>query len=154
MPNATTHEALGAISGAAATSYFVAPFVRPHDQENGKPALLMTGLVGGGVGGRVPDLLEPPVHPNHRSFCHSFVVGCAVVGGVALTVRALHELRERQTRTRTSSGLAPPREDDESSSGITLKNAVVAGIVVAVLVGIISHLVADSGTPSGLPLIR
>lgn len=155
MPNASAHKALGAASGAAASSYFVAPFLRPHDENNGKPALLLAGLVAGGVGGRIPDMLEPPIHPNHRGFCHSVVVGGAVVAGVAITVRALHELRGNQTSAgKTTTGSVRRGEDDEEASGVSFKSAVIAAVAIAVLVGIISHLAADSGTPSGLPLLR
>lgn len=32
---------------------------------------------------RIPDILEPPIHPNHRAFFHSFVFGgIAVYVGV------------------------------------------------------------------------
>lgn len=154
MPNAAAHKALGAVSGMAASNYYVMPFLRPEEEENGKPTLLLAGLVAGGVGGRIPDILDPPIHPSHRGIYHSVLAGCVAVGGTVLTVKALKHLYQRhcQTRTRTQ-GLQTTVQSSGTPSGISLKQAAAAAAILAVLAGIISHLLADSGTPKGLPFV-
>lgn len=155
MPNGPAHQLLGAVSGMAASNYYVTPFLRPEEEENGKPTLLLTGLVVGGVGGRIPDILDPPIHPNHRGIYHSVVAGCFALGGAILTVKALEHLYQRYCHTRTEArGFQTTAQPNGTSSGISLKEAAVGAVILAVLVGILSHLVADSGTPKGLPFLR
>lgn len=155
MPNAAAHKALGAVSGMAASNYYVTPFLRLEDEENGKPTLLLTGLVAGGVGGRIPDLLDPPIHPSHRGFYHSVVVGSLALGGAIVTVKALEHLYQRYCQTSTrSQGAQTTAQPNGMLSGISLKEAAVGAVILALLAGILSHLVADSGTPKGLPFLR
>lgn len=154
MPNAATHKALGAVTGLAATHCCVTPLLRPEEEENGKPALLLTGLAAGGVGGRIPDLLDPPIHPNHRGLYHSVLAGCVVVGGAILTVKALKFLYEQTHHTHgTEARPTTTGQGGAKSSGISLKQAAIGAAVLAVLGAIASHLLADSGTPDGLPLV-
>lgn len=154
MPNAPAHKALGAITGLAATHSYVTPLLRAEEEENGKPTLLLTGLAAGGLGGRIPDLLDPPVHPNHRGVYHSVLAGCMAIGGAILTVKALKYLyqQSRPTDTRRDHPRTGARVADKSS-GLPLKQAAVGAFVLALLVAVVSHLVADSGTPDGLPLV-
>lgn len=155
MPNAAAHKALGAVCGMAASNYYVTPFLRPEEEENGKPTLLLTGLMAGGVGGRIPDVLDPPIHPNHRGIYHSVAMGCIALCGAILTVKALEYLYQRHCQTRTRSrGPQTTHESSGSSSGISLKQAAVGAVILALLAGILSHLVADAGTPKGLPVLR
>lgn len=154
MPNAATHKTLGAVTGLAATHYCVTPLLHPEEEENGKPTLLLTGLAAGGLGGRIPDLLDPPIHPNHRGFCHSVLAGCVAVGGAIVTVKALNFLYKQAHQTPTTR--TRPKRTGASgakSLGISLQQAAIGAALLAVLVAIASHLIADSGTPDGLPLV-
>jgi inner membrane protein len=83
--------------------------------------LLAAGV--GAVGGLIPDLLEPAIHPNHRQFFHSYVAA-------ALLVQANKQL---------STSAQIPAE--------------ARGTVHLVSLGFLSHLVIDAQTPKGLPWI-
>ena len=85
------------------------------------------GAVGSGLlsafGGLVPDLIEPAVDPNHRRFFHSVVTGADLACG------------------------AVKAQGDQSFSD-TLEL-----VTVLLVVGYISHLLADALTPKGLPFV-
>lgn len=83
--------------------------------------LLAAGV--GAIGGLVPDLLEPALHPNHRQFFHSYVA-------VMLLVHANGHLSRN------------PQVPAE-----------VRGTVHLASVGFLSHLLADARTPKSLPWI-
>lgn len=150
MPNGATHQVLGAMTGVTTANRFIVPMLQPDEEEAGTPALVGASLVAGGVGGTVPDLLDPPVHPNHRGLYHSVAMGCLVAGGAVLTLKAL---RRKAGSARASSQVRDKRRAANDGSGITAKEALIGGALLALLVGVLSHLVADSGTPSGLPLV-
>ena len=75
---------------------------------------------------RVPDILEPALHPNHRQFFHSF----AVAGLVGYGMYKVYEWEPK----------------DELG-----KIARFAGLVVGA--SYLIHLICDAGTPKGLPVI-
>ena len=77
-------------------------------------------------GSRLPDLLEPATNPNHRAFLHSVVFLLLLVAAIKLLVDW------------------KPKSEWERVGKVLL---------VAAGVGYVSHLVLDSLTPRGLPLI-
>lgn len=77
----------------------------------------------GGCVALLPDILEPATNPNHRDFCHSGTVG---VSSVILI-----------NRVKNNSNL--PTEQKE--------------FFISMISAYDSHLVLDSQTPKGLPLI-
>ena len=154
MPNGPTHQLLGALSGAAVAHRYVTPALSPLDRQAGTPLLVIGGLIIGSLGGRIPDVLDPPIHPNHRAFFHSIALGCVVTGTVAVTLKKLREAR----RDRPNGGASPTHGDLDGTRGsrpasIGLNDALLFALVLALLAGVLSHLWADSGTPKGLPLI-
>ena len=72
MPNGNIHKNAGAILGAS--TYLL---VQNNSQEKEKidfgELLLSSGI--GLSTARIPAILEPAIHPNHRAFFHSFVFG-------------------------------------------------------------------------------
>jgi membrane-bound metal-dependent hydrolase YbcI (DUF457 family) len=96
---------------------------------NGDPIKItdigLMGLAGKG-GGRLPDLLEPATSPNHRQFFHSFTT-------LSLTGAALYKTY---------------KWEPEDEFGEILRLIAIAG-----LGAYISHLVLDSSTPKGLPIV-
>jgi len=86
---------------------------------------LATSFAGSQLG-TLPDLLEPATHPNHRAFFHSYTVLAAV--GYA--------------------GYKLYKWEPETSFERLLKDiGIVASIAYA------THLLMDSKTPKGLPLV-
>lgn len=118
MASGKQHILIGAGIGVAAWLVYCKLADRPVK-------LLETALAAGvgAIGGLVPDLLEPALHPNHRQFFHSYVASGLLV------VANHHVLRNRE--------IDP-----------ALRAAVHLGSL-----GFASHLLADAGTPKGLPLV-
>lgn len=118
MANAKQHALIGA--GVAAVGWFVYCKVVERPVTLGE-VLLAAGV--GMIGGLVPDLFEPALHPNHRRFFHSYVA-------TALLTHANHHV-SRNTQI-------PP----EARATIHL-----------ISLGFLSHLAADAQTPKGLPWV-
>jgi membrane-bound metal-dependent hydrolase YbcI (DUF457 family) len=93
------------------------------------PALLAS-VVAGGVAGILPDLLEPPVSPNHRGFYHSGAfLGLTIVGGVWTGKKIV---------------------DSEMSP---IAKTFCICLLLIVVLGIASHVVLDWTTPAGFKLL-
>jgi len=68
MPNRPTHQTVGALAGGAMAA------ARAHGVEDSQfLAETIGGIVGGWVGGVLPDILEPATSPHHRKVMHSVV---------------------------------------------------------------------------------
>lgn len=81
--------------------------------------------VGGAVAGVLPDVLEPATNPNHRSLFHSFTTFSMIIKG--------------------NSSIW-----NESNQTLTKDRKVVISILSAAYC---SHLITDSFTTKGLPLL-
>lgn len=118
MASGKQHILIGAGVGVAAWLFYCKVADRPVK-------VLETALAAGigAIGGLLPDLLEPALHPNHRQFFHSYVAG-------GFLVVANHHVSER------------------SDVDPALRAALHLGSL-----GFASHLWADAGTPKGLPIV-
>lgn len=84
---------------------------------------LVAASVGGILGGIVPDFIDPPNNPNHRAFAHSWIGG----GGSNVAIfEWINSLNLHPTFKWFLRGL---------------------------ILGYLSHLILDSTTPKGLPII-
>lgn len=114
----TEHAIVGALLGLATYGL--------HKLKKNEDATIH-GAVGslllGGFAGVLPDLLEPPISPNHRSFFHSIAFFTMLVGGNQKTW-----LLENAT-------------DDEKL------------VISVFSVGYGSHLVLDGCTPKSIPFL-
>ena len=118
MPNEDKHFIMGAVTGL--TVYAL------ERKKSGLPLTLgetIPYLIGGGIVGCLPDLLEPAIHPNHRQFFHSI----AFAGGLGLYLDSL---------------LKDFRYDQSQK---LLAKALIAAYG--------SHLFLDGATPKSLPII-
>ena len=119
MPNGSVHAALGAATACAITAFdkqeVVHPLVNP-----------ITAIPAGMVLGRVPDMLEPAINPNHRKFFHSLLM----LGLVCYGAKKLYDWE--------------PNEDWQK---LVRGALLIAGGSYAV------HLLADGMTPKSLPVI-
>ncbi len=88
-----------------------------------EPEALGACFMLGGLCGALPDVLEPPLHRRHRSFFHSFTT----FGAAAYTFSRIDSLEELTEEQKT--------------------------MLKAALTAYLSHLLLDSRTPVGLPLI-
>ncbi len=145
--NRKQHIVIGATAGTA-FNFFTAT------KENRQPTLaeLFGSGVGGACGARVPDVLEPAIHPNHRKMAHS---GAALVGCIGLTksrplTNAVTWLHQQAAARRALMKLDPEREFIHQLAAWLLE--FLAGMIQALPVGYASHLVADATTVKGIPL--
>lgn len=119
MANRLEHEIIGAITGGA--------FAALNKDDANKYAVNMaTGAALGKYAARLPDILEPALHPNHRKFFHSWLF----LGAVGTGMYQLYQWNP-----------------EEGHKKVFKWGLMIAGAAYA------SHLLRDSLTPKGLPLI-
>ncbi len=95
------------------------------------------GMAGGKLGSRIPDGLEPPTSPHHRSTMHSVAITASVAyGGLKHAAPAANKL----TRA----------VDDPVARALV---HFLAGVMTGTPAGYVSHTLADAGTPRGIPLL-
>ncbi|MFC1643213.1 metal-dependent hydrolase [Myxococcota bacterium] len=149
MSDSRTHQTVGAVSvGALALAK-----ARSEDPMH-LLLELIGGVVGGGVGGRLPDVFDPPVSRRHRGLAHGVVP--AVAAGVALG----RSLDGTQARLRTEAARRADLRRTATTAVERFWHALVellcrigAGALAGLLAGYGSHLALDGFTPAGLPLL-
>lgn len=149
MPNRDFHEPVGCLAGAA-YSYYHARDIPPPQR------LLETigGAAGGLLGAWAPDLIDPPLHPNHRNIGHG---AANVVGVIFLSRRPLNRLRQR-LRNRAD-WLAQQRQllNDPLSRLLSWLQECflrfLAGLLNGFAAGYVSHIFFDALTPQGINLV-
>jgi len=137
MASRKEHDELGAVFGIGAALLKAAL----ADQIKTPADFLAVGLGGlvGGVGGsRAPDVLEPATHPGHRSTMHSAVVTSALV------------LKGGEFVIETSNEMITDQHTDPVDR---FGRLFLSSMMVAAPVGYASHILADAGTPAGIPLL-
>jgi inner membrane protein len=150
MPNHNEHLVWGAVAGAG---YCLVSSLVVRGREISLPELIGAAL-SGALTSKLPDILEPATHPNHRSTFHSkgFL---AMTGTVALPWA--EKKRQRQHQLADYARFQANSPENESDRAYWLRKVLwhefVAGLLTGLVFGYISHLVADSFTPKGLPLI-
>lgn len=119
MSNAAAHSGGGLAVGIAASFL---------DQNPPEERFTLGSILTGSAlfGAKLPDILEPAHHPNHRQFYHSIVVLVAALGGATLLWRWRPETADGRRIRAALFGLSA---------------------------GYCSHLGMDMTTPKGLPLI-
>jgi membrane-bound metal-dependent hydrolase YbcI (DUF457 family) len=91
---------------------------------------LFASVVVGGLAGTLPDILEPPVSPNHRGFYHSAAfLGLTAAGGVWAGKKII-----------------------DSKWSPAAKMSCIC-LLLIVFLGVASHVVMDWTTPAGFNLI-
>lgn len=119
MSSAPAHRAAAVVAG------LVTSFVNSGPEEE-RVEMVGWFTAASLIGAKLPEILEPALHPNHRAFFHSFLV----FGGAALAVKALWDWKP------------------ESLNERRLRAALLGA-----LVGYCSHLGLDAFTSKSLPLI-
>lgn len=134
MPDGRTHLIAGTICGACA-SVVIQDRLHENKELDFGHFLFSTGT--GTALSRLPDILEPAIHPNHRAFFHSFAFGAMIGFGAAQISKDIRKRREK----RKEYGI------DEISGVEILLGLVIVGVIVILL-----HLLMDGFTKKGLPI--
>jgi membrane-bound metal-dependent hydrolase YbcI (DUF457 family) len=150
MPNHNEHLIWGAVAGAG---YCLVSSSAVRGREISL-AELLGGAISGAIASKLPDFLEPATHPNHRSTFHSLTF-LVTTGVVALPWAEQKRQRQYQLAEYARSQANSPA--NETNRGYWQRKALwhefVAGLIAGLVVGYISHLVADSFTPKRLPIL-
>ncbi len=112
------------------------------------------GTIGGGFGGRIPDLLDPPTSPLHRSHAHSVTLAAVLVG-----IRKHLQVGTAHLRIEADRWDADAQQHEEWSldwsvcKGVALALRALAGFMNGLYAGYLCHLGLDFCTPAGLSVI-
>jgi hypothetical protein len=149
MPNRDVHGRAGAVVGGGYAAYHAWGQPTPH-------VLIETagGVLGGTIGGLLPDWIDAPTSPRHRAQAHSM----AITGTLGYHMN--EQILSSQTLLRSQAQACANRQLSAVSSLEQLWYAFLeflcrlgAGAIARVLGGYASHLVLDSLTPACLPIL-
>ena len=135
MPNGKAHVIAGTVCGAV-VSLTVQNKLHENKEIDLGHLLLSSGA--GAAVGRLPDILEPATHPNHRAFFHSFAFGVTLGAGAINVWRTIEDKREE----RKAAGVQQ----------VTLVEILLGLLLIAIIVFLL-HLLMDGFTKKGLPII-
>lgn len=149
MPNADTHVPVGLMAGGLA-GYTSAPKDVP-----GLDRLIETlgGLLGGYIGARLPDIIDPPTNPNHRDIAHGAVN--AILAGRMYLKRLpawQKEFRDKAAHYQARSELEENGFRKFLYALMSVFCLSIAGVLAGIIAGYSSHLILDFQTPKGLSL--
>jgi membrane-bound metal-dependent hydrolase YbcI (DUF457 family) len=135
MPNGNTHKTAGGWGGVF--TYLIIQS-KSDVKENIDPGgILLSAIVGAGTS-RIPDILEPPINPNHRAFFHSLVFGGITV---YVGVQAWNDLQKRRSERITAGN-----QQWSFNEFVDIALIVTSGSVLL-------HLIMDGFTKKGLNIV-
>lgn len=139
MPNRLAHTATGAVVGLIGASVIMLA-----EDPDAWPALALGASMGGFFGAMVPDLIDLPTGPNHRSLGHSITLNAGVLfmSFWKWIPNAVESHLEK----------ADKAEEKGNTIGAFLWR-MLAGFLWGLVWGHISHLVLDMRTPKRLPML-
>ena len=149
MPNRPVHVSVAAPLG------FGYAALKAHNQKGLSPLVEgLGGLLSAVTGGVLPDLIDPPDHPGHRSIAH----GLAPVGTTGILWA--HNLDSWQARLRQLADHHQRQRMQAKDAFVMVWHAIaewalrlLAGFLAGIGVGYLSHIVLDFQTPRCIPLI-
>lgn len=150
MANRPYHDGFGALAGSVTAAYCA----RSESSEN----LLIEcagGALFGMLGSRLPDVFDPPTHPNHRSLGHGALQCTSAITWAGTHVPEVQATLRAEAARLAEAG-ARSNSDLERCAYLMaeLGLRILSGAVPGALAGYASHLALDATTPKGLPLIR
>lgn len=149
MANRRAHTIVGSALGGT-TAFLLA---RDQDPEH-RLVEALGGALGGAWGGRLPDLIEPALHPGHRSVAHALVPAGVVGAAVVPRFRAGQQhVRRWADRCRARRDAATSTLEQFFWWLAEMACRIVAGAMAGAAAGYASHLLLDAATPRGLPLL-
>ncbi len=101
--------------------------------------------IGGYIGAKIPDIIDPPTSPNHRSIGHSVVFNTLLLKWVLSNIDKFRTYCLKQ---------ANEKQNCDGSISLTSEfYRFSAGVSFGITAGHISHLALDMTTAKSLPLI-
>lgn len=149
MPNKGTHQAAGTLAGGCA-----ALILSDGQSTPNQIAECVGGAVAGCIFGRVPDWLDPPRSPNHRSLAHGVAPGTTLMGAYVSQLDSIQSFfRSHADRQDALAKQAQTTLSELWHYFLELLCRFLAGAAAGVLGGYGSHLLLDGFSPQSLPLI-
>jgi hypothetical protein len=149
MPSITTHQPIAVGSGVVTA--FACSYRQPLPER-----LIETlgGALGGWATGMLADKLDPPDHPRHRGIGHAIIPNALAVSGYAQCASKWQEaLRSRADEYETAASQTPPGTLRIWFSLLAFLCRLGVGAIAGAVGGHWSHLILDSHTAYGLPLL-
>lgn len=149
MANKETHVAVGLVCGGTLA------YCRSEGQPTAdRLGAVIGGLLGGWGGARLPDLIDVPLSPNHRSHAHSVAAGLGIAAKAKdLLLSWESDLRVRLENIRVQKAGAVSQGDKLWLGLMEVLLQIGVGILVGLIAGHASHLALDFLTPKCLPLL-
>lgn len=148
MPKRPAHDVVAVGLGLLAVGHCAR-----NQSDNDQLIEVIGGALGALLGGRLPDYINPSIlGPHHRGTAHSWGAAAAIVSTDVSALQA--RLRSQAAIARQCLAFLPhgsPEWDQERLKVFVL--TLLAGAVVGLATGYLSHLALDAGTRRGLPLI-
>lgn len=150
MSNRQTHVTIGTLAGCGVAAY------RVCEQEPLNMLLeVIGGSIGGYIGGRLPDVIEPASYPGHRQLAHSAATSTVIgIGSYKLLEQWEDWCRSRAERYRREREQGVLSGFDEFLYILAeIMLHIATGTLSGLGAGYFSHLVLDGGTSAGLPIL-
>ena len=149
MPNRPVHLATSGPAGAV-FAYYKAPIIN----EIQRLQEAFGGVLGGLLGGALPDIFDPPSHPGHRALAHALI---PVGAGSAAWLRYLDDWQKRlRCRADEYSRLRSQAVDPLLGAWYALLEMalrMLSGMLAGLGAGYLTHIALDFTTPRCLPLL-
>jgi hypothetical protein len=143
------HGALGLAAGVLSAAY------QAHNETGYRfLAEVIGGAAGGRAGSKVADIIDPPLHPRHRSVGHGVAQNATALAAYLEALprwqAALRQLSERLRQARIElDGTAAK----VLCGALEVACCLLAGFLAGFPAGHLSHLALDALTPFGLPVV-
>jgi hypothetical protein len=149
MPNKGTHQVAGTLAGSG-----MALLLSNGQPANDRIAECIGGALGGCLSGRMPDIIDTPNSPNHRSVAHGVAPCTALMGAYASQLESIQSFfRAHADRQEALAKQAHTTVAELWHYFLELLCRLLAGAAAGVLGGYGSHLALDGLTPQSLPLV-
>lgn len=149
MSNGKTHRKVGVAAGAG-----LAAARSIHLPLSSCTTETLGGAFGGWLGAKVPDVIDPPTHPGHRSIGHGLLpVGLAGYATWQHLPGWQTNLRMKADHHRSASLYAASPWERFMHWLMEQVFRLASGVLAGIVGGYASHLALDAFTPAGLPLL-
>jgi hypothetical protein len=142
------HVRVGIVGGAAVAG------IAAHHAHSNALVEAIGGGVGGWIGARLPDIVDPPTSPCHRSVGH----GAGPIAAAARYAAECIPRWQKALRTHASVQRAAGQEADSRwrrvwHALLEFLCLVASGALLGVAFGYLSHVAMDACTPAGIPVV-
>lgn len=148
MPNKCIHRPTSAVAGT-----LTALALSRKEEDLNQLLECLGGAMAGWLGGALPDWIDPPVSPRHRSVGHAVVpVGTAISVLVSKITSVQESMRWRAEELKAAASTTSSPWEWLLHALTSVLARIGAGAVAGLPAGYVLHLVLDASTPAGLPI--